>query len=74
MSDFSRMTHPKSKKERICEWCGQTILSGKVHPHFVGTFQGDWQNWRMHDECYAVMRLGDYIDGFTPHDNERPPP
>ena len=73
MSDFTNFTHPKAAKDYRCEWCGESIPKGEVHAHFVGVWEGEWQNWRMHDECYDYSTSTDECqDGFMPFENERP--
>jgi hypothetical protein len=73
MSDFGRSSHPKARKDHRCEWCGQSIPRGEVHYLFVGVWEGEWQNWRMHEECSKYANLNnEFIDGFTPFENERP--
>ncbi len=74
MSDFGGYTHPVGRKDYRCEWCGETILRGEKHTQFTGMWEGEFQNWRMHDECHeAGSHFNDEIsDGFTPYGNERP--
>ena len=73
MSEFGIVSKPYGRKDYRCEWCGQKILRGEQHIHFVGRWEGEFQDWRMHPECYdAANKEGDLIDGFTPFDNERP--
>lgn len=71
MSDFGDISYPVGRKDYRCEWCGQPIPKGEKHGHFVGIFEGDFQDWRMHSECYYVNE--DAIsEGFTPYEGERP--
>ena len=73
MSDFGNYQYPKAAKDHRCEWCGETIPKGEVHAKYTGMWEGDFQNWRMHQECYDVSVLNDeLIDGFAPYENERP--
>ena len=51
MSDFGEVTYPAGRKEYRCEWCYGPIPQGEKHAHFVGIWQGEFQNWRMHEEC-----------------------
>ena len=72
MGDFGEVRHPVAAKEHRCEWCGEPIPKGEKHAHFVGKWENEFQNWRMHYECH------DYADdticeGFTPYEHERPP-
>jgi hypothetical protein len=72
MSDFGGYTWPKARKEHRCEWCYQKILIGEVHARFVGKWEGEFQDWRVHKECEAIMQKEDLFDGFTPGEGERP--
>ena len=73
MSDFYNTTTPTGRKDYRCEWCGQGIPKGEKHVHFVGIWEGEWQNWRMHNECHASASTNDELsDGFSPFENERP--
>jgi hypothetical protein len=72
MSDFQNHRTPKARKEHKCEWCGEPIPKGEVHYQFTGIWQGDWQNWRMHDGCHEIASLNNELDdGFYPYEHER---
>lgn len=73
MSDFGEMKTVKVRKDCKCSWCGELILKGQSVSRFKGNWQGDWQNWKMHDECLDYYTKEDDMDeGFTPFHNERP--
>ena len=72
MSSFGNTEHPVARKEHRCEYCYGPIPQGEKHPHFKGMWDGEWQNWRMHQECYSDYMDGEPIDGFTPGDAEMP--
>ena len=72
MSDFGEYSWPKGRKEYRCEWCGEKILKDEIHAHFVGKWEGEFQDWRVHRECEKDMHSIDLQDGFTPYGNERP--
>lgn len=73
VSEFGGYTQPVARKEYRCEWCGEKILKGEKHHKYVGMWEGDFQNWRMHSECKQDADLnGDMQDGFTPYEAERP--
>lgn len=63
----------KARKNYKCCWCGEEIEKGESHQHCTGHWEGDWQNWRMHTECFNVNEeeIGDGFESFT---NERPNP
>lgn len=73
MSDFGASRKLIGKKDHQCVWCGQIIPKGEEHCHYKGKFDGEWQDWRMHPECFAVHDSADYNgDGsFFPFENER---
>jgi hypothetical protein len=72
MSDFGEMKAVTGKKDYRCEWCGETILTGERHDHYVGKWEGEFQNWRMHVECYGAAALSDDLqDGFSPYEYKR---
>lgn len=71
MSSFGDTRFPVARKDYRCEWCGQPIPVGEKHAHFVGKWEGEFQNWRMHSECLSANER-DIAEGFQPHDGERP--
>ena len=70
---FGETTHPKARKPYKYVWCGEQILLKEEHAHFVGKWEGKFQNWRMHTDCYnAVHRDGDILmDGFEEYIGKR---
>lgn len=73
MSDFGNNREPVAAKDHRCEWCGETIPKGEKHNQFTGRWEDEWQNWRMHSECYDSSTSSDEIsEGFSPFENERP--
>jgi hypothetical protein len=73
MPDFGQTFSPIAAKEHQCEWCYGPIPRFEKHKHFTGMFESEWQNWRMHDECYESALKDNYLhDGFTPGDGEMP--
>lgn len=54
MSDFGEMHHPVARKDHRCEWCYTVIPKSEEHKQYRSIWEGNWQNWRMHDECYKV--------------------
>lgn len=63
-----------ARKKYQCEWCLESIEVKEKHHHYKGMWDEDWQNWRMHVECYAEANKDPYIlqDGFTPGEGTRP--
>jgi hypothetical protein len=73
MSEFGTYSHPVGRKDYRCEWCGQPIPKGEQHAHYVGLWEGEFQNWRVHQECMEALQLDNQDqDGFSPFENERP--
>ena len=73
MSPFGNYKLVKCNKDCVCIWCGQSIPKGSKVQRFKGKSQGDWQNWKMHDECFDYADENDYMtEGFSCCDNERP--
>lgn len=70
---FGSMLTPVARKDHRCEWCYERIARGERHHQFKGQWNGEWQNWRMHAECYAVYSTTvDCDEGFAPGEGERP--
>lgn len=73
LSDFGDVTYPAARKQHRCEYCYGPIPKGEIHPQFKGMWDNEWQNWRMHNECYDIYSTNyDYNDGFMPGDGEMP--
>lgn len=73
MSDFGNSSWPVGRKDYKREWCGEPIPKGEKHYHYVGVWEGDWQNWRMHQECQEDADQSEAdVDGFSPFEHERP--
>ena len=68
---FNEIAWVVGRKEYRCEWCGEKILCGEKHAHFVGKWEGEFQNWRMHDECHVASTCEDLQDGFSPYEYKR---
>lgn len=73
VSELCRTTHPVGRKAYRCEWCYEQIPQGEQHAHYVGVWEGEWQNWRMHEECFGTASDDDSLmDGFVPGEGDRP--
>lgn len=72
MSDFGNTSHPVASKDHRCQWCGDPILIGERHARYVGKWEGDFQDWRMHTECMDGADDQYLADGFTPYEHDRP--
>lgn len=51
MSTFGNVTSPVADKSHRCIHCIERIAPGTKHIRYVGRWEGEWQEWRMHDEC-----------------------
>lgn len=45
----------KPKKAWPCAWCKGIIQAGESHQRYVGMYEGDFQDWRIHDVCIPPM-------------------
>ncbi len=69
MSDFGEGKFVKGSKPHRCASCGAKIPTGEKHWHQTGMWEGDWQDWRAHHECYdnwATNGYGELHDGPVP--------
>lgn len=65
-----------SRKDRGCEWCGETIVRDERYIRYRYYDGGTALTVQMHPECYAAMgdaakEEGGWIE-WTPGDFERP--
>jgi hypothetical protein len=72
MSDFGETIELIGRKDHRCIACYEPIPKGESHKYFHGKWSGDWQDWRMHNECYNAMDDDDLNDGFCPGEHPRP--
>lgn len=74
---FGDFCFPVARKRHRCAWCGEWIEVGEKHSKYVGKFEGDFQSWRVHDECKNYYEHLTAIDdrlcdeGFRPGDHSR---
>jgi len=70
---FNTVFWPIGRKEHRCEWCYEQIEAKEQHAHYIGVWNGEFQNWRMHEECFEDYDLNRDGDGeFMPGEGERP--
>lgn len=50
---FYRNEQRRSKKRRVCEWCGQRIEIGDLYIYEACLFEGDFCTSSLHPECRA---------------------
>ena len=61
MSDFGDAHQIRARKRHRCVACYGPIAEGEQHWQYSGMYDGAWQHWRMHNECYAAYEAdGDY--------------
>jgi len=54
---WNQYTEVQAAKPHWCAWCKKTrIEKGEVHLRYVGEFEGDFQDWRIHKECREPVR------------------
>ena len=69
MSNFGEGVWVVGNKPHHCVACDGPIPLNERHHHYRGIYGGDWQNWRMHTECYeayATDGYGEFIKGDFP--------
>ncbi len=44
----------KATKDHTCDGCLGPIAKGESHYNYRGMYDGEWQNWRMHEECFEA--------------------
>lgn len=54
MSDCGEGKWVTGIKPHSCAACFAAIAKGEKHYHFKGKWGGDWQDWRMHWECFEA--------------------
>ena len=69
--DFGDGRWLTGRKQHRCEGCLGPIPKGERHYQFKGMFEGDWQNWRMHEECHENYAENGYEE-FMSGDFEMP--
>ena len=72
--EIFRDSDPVGRKDYPCIWCGEVIPKGEKHHQQVGRYDGEIQDGRYHNECWADalerFRAGDC--DFTPGTAPRP--
>ena len=63
--DFGGVSMVVGRKDHKCALCWGPIPKGERHVHCKGMWEGDFQDWRAHQECYDVT---DTEDGFCAGD------
>lgn len=48
---FAKNRHVVARKAHFCAWCKTEIAVGELHYQFTGKWEGEFQDWRMHDVC-----------------------
>lgn len=69
MSDFGESKRVMSFQQRRCDYCYGPIPEREKHWSWKGRFDGEWQSWRMHDECmtdYSDHGDGEFFPGDAP--------
>ncbi len=66
--DFGHFRTAKARKAHRCSFCFQAITPGMVYERYVGVFEGDWQNWAVHEPCLKAFEEWSDEDGYLPYD------
>ncbi len=71
MSDFGEGKWIVCRKSHRCEYCFGPIPRGERCFNYRGMYDGEWQNWRMHEECERDFELT-AMENFMPGDAPMP--
>lgn len=61
-------------KDRMCEWCSETIYKGETCQYRAYVFGGEFTSGYLHTECFDALCDSDnkaVCDGWMPGDWER---
>jgi hypothetical protein len=72
MTDFGEGKFVVGRKSHRCDGCLGPIPKGESHYNFRGMYDGEWQNWRMHEECHDDFYRNNDEPEFNPGDFEMP--
>lgn len=62
---YAQLDHKnrKARKQKKCDYCGETIKVGKVYDWSKYVYDGNIYEWRCHLECAAIAsEIWDYAD------------
>lgn len=57
---FGEGDRPVARKQHSCIWCHELIVIGERHFKYVGIWEREFQNWRMHDDCIDAHKRETY--------------
>ena len=65
MKSWNEFRTVKAKKKHQCAHCLGRIVPSEVHIQFVWRWSGDFQDWRVHADCFDPMQTcqGNMYDG-----------
>lgn len=69
MRDFGDGLWVVGRKDHRCDACHARIPKSEKHYNYRGMYDGDWQNWRMHEECFKAFNTagdGEFMGGEFP--------
>lgn len=67
--DFGGALWIRGRKRYRCDACYGPIPKGETHANYRGMYENEWQNWRMHRECYegySADGCGEFMPGDFP--------
>lgn len=69
--DFGGGKWVVGRKLHRCTACYALIAKGESHYNYRGMYENEWQNWRMHKECFDAWDA-DGCEEFMPGDFPAP--
>lgn len=63
MDIFHQSSVARSRKTRVCSWCGEAIEIGSPYERYEWRADFDHGTETMHPECNSAMKLTVMIDG-----------
>ena len=74
MTCIFRHNKQKAKKEHKCSWCGEQIEIGETYYYQAGTYYGDFQVTKLHEDCDAACSEASYkygMEDYEPYSYKR---
>lgn len=73
MKTWNEFRYPVARKPWNCAHCKMKIMVGEKHAQYVGEWEGDFQDWRVHEDCQEAMRtcMGSWDGGLCEEDHRR---
>lgn len=62
-NDFDNSKWVKARKPHQCEYCLYHIIIGETTRNVRGKYEGDMQNYYLHEECFEEITSEAYLNG-----------